>query len=212
MYIPRHNEEKRIPVMQALIVSHPLAILVTVGSQGLFASHIPMVLENDGSEFGLLKGHISRANTQWRDFTPTVDALAIFAGDQHYVTPTWYSENGEHAKQVPTWNYAVVHAYAPLKVIEDAHWLLAHVSSLTNIHEAGFPAPWKVTDAPEDFIQSQLKGIVGLELPIRRLEGKWKVSQNRTEREQQGVIDGLAQLDTPESQAMKALVEERRKR
>jgi transcriptional regulator len=212
MYIPRHNEEKRIPVMQALIVSHPLATLVTVGSQGLFASHIPMVLENDGSEFGLLKGHISRANTQWRDFTPTVDALAIFAGDQHYVTPTWYSENGEHAKQVPTWNYAVVHAYAPLKVIEDPHWLLTHVTGLTNIHEGSFPAPWKVSDAPEDFIASQLKGIVGLELSIRRLEGKWKVSQNRTEREQQGVVDGLTQLNTPESLAMKDLVEERRKR
>jgi transcriptional regulator len=198
--------------MQALMVAHPLATLVTLGSQGLFASHIPMVLENDGSEFGLLKGHVSRANAQWRDITPTVDALAIFAGNQHYVTPTWYSENGEHAKQVPTWNYAVVHAYAPLRVIEDEQWLLAHVTGLTNIHEAGFPVPWKVGDAPEDFIRSQIKGIVGLELPIRRLEGKWKVSQNRTEREQQGVIAGLTQLDTPESLAMRALVEERRKR
>jgi transcriptional regulator len=211
MYIPRHNEEKRVPVMQALMVAHPLATLVTLGAQGLFASHIPMVLEDDGSEFGLLKGHISRANAQWRDFSPTVDALAIFAGHQHYVTPTWYSENGEHAKQVPTWNYAVVHAYAPLKVIEDGQWLLAHVSKLTNIHEAPFPFPWKVSDAPEEFIQAQLKGIVGFELSIRRLEGKWKVSQNRTEREQQGVIDGLTELNTPKSLAMKALVEERRK-
>jgi|SRR5450432_1299162 transcriptional regulator len=211
MYIPRHNEEKRVSVMQALMVSHPLATLVTLGAHGLFASHIPMVFENDGSEFGLLKGHISRANAQWRDLTPSVDALAIFAGKQHYVSPTWYSENGEHAKQVPTWNYAVVHAYAPLKVIEDEEWLLAHVSRLTNIHESGFPVPWKVSDAPQDFIQSQLKGIVGLELSIRRLEGKWKVSQNRTEREQQGVIDGLNELNTPDSLAMKALVEERRK-
>jgi transcriptional regulator len=211
MYIPRHNEEKRVSVMQALMVAHPLATLVTLGSQGLFASHIPMVLEDDGSEFGLLKGHVSRANVQWRDFSPTVDALAIFAGHQHYVTPTWYSENGEHAKQVPTWNYAVVHAYAPLKVIEDGQWLLAHVSKLTNIHEAVFPVPWKVSDAPEDFIQSQLKGIVGLELSIRRLEGKWKVSQNRTERERQGVMEGLTELDTPESLAMKTLVKERNK-
>ncbi len=211
MYIPRHNEEKRVAVMQALMVSHPLATLVTLGTHGLFASHIPMVFEDDGSEFGRLKGHISRANTQWRDFSPTVDALAIFAGDQHYVSPTWYSENGEHAEQVPTWNYAVVHAYAPLKVIEDEQWLLAHVTSLTNIHEAGFPAPWKVSDAPKDFIGSLLKGIIGLELPIRRLEGKWKVSQNRTAREKQGVIDGLTKLNTPESLAMKALVEERQK-
>ena len=197
--------------MQALMVSHPLATLVTLGAHGLFASHIPMVFEDDGSPFGVLKGHISRANPQWRDFTPAVDALAIFAGDQHYVSPSWYSEEGEHAKQVPTWNYAVVHAYAPLKVIEDEQWLLAHVNSLTNIHEAAFPVPWKVSDAPEDFIGSLLKEIIGLELSIRRLEGKWKVSQNRTERERKGVIDGLIKLNTPESLAMKALVEERRK-
>jgi transcriptional regulator len=211
MYIPRHNQEKRVAVMQALMVSHPLATLVTLGAQGLFASHIPMVFDNDGSEFGVLKAHVSRANAQWRDFTPAVDALAIFAGHQHYVSPSWYSENGEHAQEVPTWNYAVVHAYAPLKVIEDRQWLLAHVNRLTNIHEAGFPVPWRVSDAPEDFIASLLKGIVGLELPIRRLEGKWKVSQNRTETERQGVIDGLTRLNTPESLAMKDLVEERGK-
>jgi transcriptional regulator len=211
MYIPRHNEEKRPSVMQALMVSHPLATLVTLGSDGLFASHIPMVFEADGSEFGVLKGHISRANAQWRDFTPAVDALAIFAGPQHYVTPSWYFENGEHAREVPTWNYAVVHAYAPLKVVEDKQWLLAHVSTLTNIHEAGFPVPWKVSDPPEDFIGSLLQGIIGLELSIRRLEGKWKVSQNRTASARQGVIDGLAKLNTPDSLAMKALVEERKK-
>jgi transcriptional regulator len=211
MYIPRHNQEKRVAVMQALMVSHPLATLVTLGTQGLFASHIPMVFDNDGSEFGVLKAHVSRANAQWRDFTPAVDALAIFAGHQHYVSPSWYSENGEHAQEVPTWNYAVVHAYAPLKVIEDRQWLLAHVNRLTNIHEAGFPVPWRVSDAPEEFIASLLKGIVGLELPIQRLEGKWKVSQNRTEAERQGVSDGLTRLNTPESLAMKDLVEERGK-
>jgi transcriptional regulator len=207
MYIPRHNEEKRVPVMQALIVAHPLGTLVTLGASGLFASHIPMVLENDGSEFGILKGHLSRANAQWRDFVPTVDALVIFAGHQHYVTPTWYPEIKEHGKEVPTWNYVVVHAYGPLNVIQDEERLLAHVTKLTDIHEAGSPEPWKVSDAPQDFIRSQLKGIVGLEIPIQRLEGKWKVSQNRTERERQGVIEGLSKLNTPESLAMKALVE-----
>ena len=208
MYIPRHNEEKRVSVMHALIVSQPLGTLVTLGASGLFASHIPMVLENDGSQFGILRGHISRANTQWRDLVPTVDALAIFAGHQHYISPTWYPGTKEHGKEVPTWNYVVVHAYGPLQVIQDEHWLLTNVEKLTKIHEAGSPVPWNVSDAPEDFIRSQLKGIVGLELPIRRLEGKWKVSQNRTERERKGVIDGLAKLDTPESLAMKALVEE----
>jgi transcriptional regulator len=208
MYIPRHNEEKRVSVMHSLIVSRPLGTLVTLSASGLFASHIPMILEDDGSQFGVLKGHISRANTQWKDFIPTVDALAIFAGHQHYITPTWYPGTKEHGREVPTWNYVVVHAYGPLKVIQDDHWLLMNVEKLTNVHEAASPVPWKVTDAPQDFIKSQLKGIVGLELPIQRLEGKWKVSQNRTERERDGVVDGLAKLNTPESLAMKALVEE----
>jgi transcriptional regulator len=208
MYVPRHNEEKRVAVMHALMVAEPLATIITLGASGLFASHIPMVLEEGDSEFGVLKGHISRANPQWRDFTPTVDALAIFAGHQHYITPTWYPGTKEHGKEVPTWNYVVVHAYGPLKVIQDAEWLLKNVEKLTNIHEARSPVPWKVSDAPADFIQSQLRGIVGLELPIQRLEGKWKVSQNRTETERRGVIEGLAKLNTPESLAMKALVEE----
>jgi transcriptional regulator len=208
MYIPRHNEEKRISVMQALMVSQPLGTLVTLGASGLFASHVPMVLEEDGSQFGVLKCHISRANTQWRDFVPAVDALAIFAGHQHYISPTWYPGTKEHGKEVPTWNYAVVHAYGPLKVIQDEQWLLTNVEKLTAIHEAASPVPWKVSDAPEDFIKSQLKGIIGLELTIQRLEGKWKVSQNRTEEERKGVIEGLAKLDTPKSLAMKALVEE----
>jgi transcriptional regulator len=207
MYIPRHNEEKRVPVMHALITAHPLGTLVTLGSSGLFASHIPMVLEDDGSEFGVLRGHISRANTQWRDFVPTVDALAIFSGHQHYITPNWYPGTREHGKEVPTWNYVVVHAYGPLKVIQDERWLLTNVEKLTSIHEAASPVPWKVSDAPQDFIRSQLKGIVGLELPIRRLEGKWKVSQNRTDEEREGVIEGLGKLGTPESLAMKDLVE-----
>lgn len=207
MYIPRHNEETRLSVMRALIVAQPLATLVTVGASGLFASHVPMLLEDDGSEFGVLKCHISRANTQWRDYAPTVDALAIFTGHQHYITPTWYPGTKEHGKEVPTWNYVVVHAYGPLKVIQDQQWLLTNVEKLTSIHEAGSPVPWKVSDAPEDFIRSQLKGIVGLEVPIRRIEGKWKVSQNRTESERNGVIEGLEKLNTPESLAMKALVE-----
>jgi transcriptional regulator len=208
MYIPRHNEEKRVSVMHSLIVSRPLGTLVTLGASGLFASHIPMILEDDGSQFGVLKGHISRANTQWRDFVPTVEALAIFAGHQHYISPNWYPGTKEHGREVPTWNYVVVHAYGPLTVIQDHDWLLTNVEKLTNNHEAASPNPWKVSDAPEDFIKSQLNGIVGLELPIRRLEGKWKVSQNRSERERNGVVDGLSRLNTPESLAMKALVEE----
>ena len=208
MYIPKANEEKRVSVMRELMVAHPLGTLVTLGASGLLASHIPMVLEDDGSQFGVLQGHIARANAQWRDIVPTVDALAIFAGHQHYISPNWYPGTKEHGKEVPTWNYAVVHAYGPLKVVADERWLLTFLNKLTNIHEAGSPIPWKVSDAPEDFIKSLLNAIVGLELPIQRLEGKWKVSQNRTEEERKGVIEGLSKLNTPESLAMKALVEE----
>ncbi len=209
MYIPTANEEKRIPVMQALIASSPLAALVTLGAAGLIASHIPMVLEADGSQLGLLRGHVARTNTQWSDLVPTVDALAIFAGPQHYISPSWYPAKAEHGKVVPTWNYAVVHAYGPVRVIEDKQWLRAHVSRLTSIHEGGFPAPWKVTDAPEEYLASILNGIVGIELSINRLEGKWKLSQNRSERDRDGVAAGLQELNTPESLAMKNLMEKR---
>ena len=208
MYIPRANEETRIPVLHALLKAHPLAALVTLNASGLIASHIPMVLETDGYEFGILRAHISRANTQWRDLNDTVDTLAIFAGPHHYISPSWYPGKLDDGKEVPTWNYAVVHVYGPLKVIHDASWLLTHLETLTDTHEATFPKPWKVSDAPEPFIQSLLNGIVGLELPIRRLEGKWKVSQNRTEPDREGVIAGLETLDTPESLTMRNLVDE----
>jgi transcriptional regulator len=208
MYIPRANQEDRIPVLHKLIEDQPFASLITVGSSGLFASHIPMVLEQNGSK-GRLKGHISRANTQWRDYTPSVEALAIFSGPQHYITPSWYPEKQETGKVVPTWNYVVVHAYGYLKVIEDGEWLMAHLKNLTDAHEAGFAVPWQVEDAPADYIVSMAKGIVGLEIAIERLEGKWKVSQNRSEPDREGVARGLAELDTTESLAMTALVEER---
>jgi transcriptional regulator len=208
MYIPRANQEDRIPVLHKLLQTQPLASLVTVGSSGLFASHIPMVLEPNGA-MGLLKCHVSRANSQWRDHNPSVQALAIFSGPQHYISPTWYPEKQETGKVVPTWNYVVVHAYGFLKVIEDPEWLKAHLEKLTSVHEAASPDPWKISDAPADYISSQLKGIVGLEMTIDRLEGKWKVSQNRSERDRDGVASGLADLNTPESLAMKTLVEQR---
>jgi transcriptional regulator len=186
----------------------PFTSLITMGSSGLFASHIPMVLDQNG-DLGRLKGHISRANSQWRDYTPSVEALAIFSGPQHYITPNWYPEKQETAKVVPTWNYVVVHAYGFLKVIEDSEWLMAHLMSLTGIHEADSPVPWKVADAPADYVASLVKGIVGLEMTIERLEGKWKVSQNRSEQDRSGVARGLAELNTPESLTMKTLVEKR---
>ena len=231
MYIPHANEEKRIPVLHQLIHDEPLAALVTLTSTGLVATHLPMVLESTPDTFGILRGHVSRANPQWRDLNPAVAALAIFSGPQHYITPTWYPGTYEHGKEVPTWNYVVVHAYGPLQIIDDEHWLRAHLEQLTaqsetnpaqseanrahseanRAHsETGVPAaPWKLSDAPADFIRTMLNGIVGFELPIHRLEGKWKVSQNRTASEKQGVIAGLTALDTPASLTMKNLVAER---
>jgi transcriptional regulator len=208
MYMPRAHKEERVTVLHKFIEDQPFASLITVGSSGLFASHIPMVLEPNGA-MGQLRGHISRANTQWRDYNPSVEALAIFSGPQHYITPNWYPEKQETAKVVPTWNYVVVHAYGYLKVIEDGEWLMTHLASLTNIHEADSPVPWKIGDAPADYIAALTKGIVGLEMTIERLEGKWKVSQNRSEQDRDGVAKGLAELKTAKSLEMKALVERR---
>jgi transcriptional regulator len=210
MYIPRANQEDSTPVIHKLMEEQPFASLITMGTSGLFATHIPMVLEQNGTPLGRLRGHISRANQQWHEFTPSIEALAIFSGPQHYITPSWYPEKQKTAKVVPTWNYVVVHAYGHLRVIEDSQWLMAHLESLVTIHEAGSPAPWKIGDAPADYIASQIKGIVGLEMVITRLEGKWKVSQNRSEQDRVGVAEGLAELNTEESLAMKALVEKRR--
>ena len=206
MYIPKANAETRLPVLRQMMNDHPLAAVVTLGASGLIASHIPLVYEDDGSEFGLLKGHVSRANTQWKDLSPDVETLAIFAGAQHYVSAGWYPGKHEHGKEVPTWNYVVVHAYGTLRIVQDPAWLMAHLASLTDQHEAASPIPWKVQDAPANFIAALCNGIIGFELPIRRLEGKWKVSQNRSERDRHAVITGLQSLDTPESRTMGDLV------
>lgn len=210
MYVPQTFEEKRLPVLHELIQSQPFCSLITMGaSSGLFASHLPMVLHGAEGSFGVLHGHISRANKQWREFDPEIEALAIFSGPQHYISPSWYPEKKEHGKVVPTWNYAVVHAYGRLGIMDQSEWLATHLQELTDKHEEASPVPWKVSDAPADFIQSLSRGIVGMELTIHRLEGKWKVSQNRSEADRRGVIEGLEALDSAESLAMKSLVDER---
>ena len=205
MYIPKANEEKRLDVMHNLMRSHSFATLVTGNAAGLLASHLPMTLEQDGSEFGTLKCHVARGNPQWRDLDGTIDALAIFAGDHHYISASWYPNAADTGAEVPTWNYVVVHAYGTLRVMDDEE-LLAHLESLTAKHESSFERGWKPSDAPDGYIASQMRAIVGLELPIRRIEGKWKVSQNRNERDRNAVLQGLTDLDTPESLRMKDLV------
>ncbi len=218
MYIPKFNEETRTPVLHQLMRERPLASLITYGKSGLFASHLPMVLDDQVAPLGLLRCHVSRVNAQWKDFDPAVEALAIFSGAGHYISPNWYAEKQATGKVVPTWNYVVVHAYGYLKVIEDADWLRAHVESLTKIHEAGIhealvgektgAAPWAVSDAPAEYVASTLKGIVGFEMKIERLEGKWKVSQNRSEADRRGVVEGLDALGSAEAGEMSRLVED----
>jgi transcriptional regulator len=209
MYIPKANEETRVPTMHALMHAEPLATLVTMGTGGLFASHIPLVLHDVDGTPGILRGHVSRANTQWRTADTSVEALAIFAGPQHYITPAWYEGKAINGKVVPTWNYVVVHAYGTLRVIEDKDWMLRHLETLTDQSEAGMALPWKVSDAPAEFIQQMMNGIVGFELAITRLEGKWKASQNRSAEDKRRVAEGLSSLGTAESAAMASVVTER---
>jgi transcriptional regulator len=201
MYIPSHFREERLDVLHDLIRSQSLATIVTYGASGLIASHIPVVLDPAPTTLGplgTLRGHISRANPQWQDYAADVDALAIFAGPQHYVTPSWYASKQEHGKVVPTWNYVVVHAYGRLTLFDDRDALLANVRALTQTHEATRDLPWRVDDAPASYIDGQLKGIIGLELAITRLEGKWKVSQNRPAPDRAGIVRGLrAEGDAP---------------
>ena len=214
MYTPKANLETRLPVLHQLISAEPLATLVTMTSSGLLASHLPLVLDREignpePGPFGTLRGHFARANPQWRDIDSSVDALAIFAGPQHYISASWYPGKLEDGEEVPTWNYVVVHAYGPLRIVEDPAWLWKHLGELTDQSEASNPAPWKVSDAPAEYIENQMRGIVGFELPIQRIEGKWKVSQNRNARDKQAVIAGLSAKNTPESLTMRDLVVER---
>lgn len=206
MYIPKHFEERRVEVLHELIRRRPLAALVVLTSNGLDANHIPFQVDPHPTPFGTLRGHIARANPLWHHFSSDIEALAIFQGPSAYISPSWYPTKRETAKVVPTWNYAVVHAYGALRVIEDRVWLRRLVESLTNQHEAERDDSWKVTDAPSDFIEHLLGSIVGIEITITRLIGKWKVSQNRPVRDKEGVIEGLLQEGYDSGASMADLV------
>jgi transcriptional regulator len=206
MYQPAHFREDHIEVQHALIRSHPLGLLVTAGPAGLMANPIPFLIYPDGSEFGTLRAHVARGNPQWRELAAVEDCLVVFQGPHSYVSPSWYATKQETGKVVPTWNYVTVHAWGAPRVIEDAIWLRRQLDDLTGSQENHRAPPWAVGDAPEPFIASQMKGIVGVEIPVARIEGKWKVSQNRAQADRAGVEAGLAgEGDT----AMAALVKER---
>jgi len=190
MYRPPHFREDRIEVLHAAIRAHPLATLVTAGAEGLEANHIPFLIE-EGRPFGVLRGHLSRANAQLAALRAGAPALVVFQGPQAYVSPSWYETKVESHKVVPTWNYVAVHCWGTPRVIDDAAWLRSQIGRLTRAQEDGRAEPWAVEDAPEDFIAAQIKGIAGLEIPIARIEGKWKASQNRSDADRAGVAAGL---------------------
>ena len=211
MYLPSHFEETRAEVLRQLIRSHPLGTLVTFGADGLNANHVPFEFDPDAAPFGILRAHVARANPVWRDFSKEVEPMVIFQGPQIYITPSWYQTKKETGKVVPTFNYIVVHAYGAMRVFEDAGWLRKFVGGLTDRFEAARARPWAVSDAPKDFVASQLRAIVGIEIAVTRLIGKWKTSQNRPAADQKGVVAGLRESDDAVAQAMAAAVERNRK-
>jgi len=208
MYVPKHFEETSVEVLHELIRAHPLGALVTSSSNGLNANHIPFIVHPEPEPYGTLRGHIARANPLWRDFSLGVESLVIFQGPEAFISPSWYRTKTETGKVVPTWNYAVVHAHGALRIVDDRAWLSGLVEQLTNRNEAERPNPWKVTDAPAAFIAQMLGAIIGLEIPIARLAGKWKVSQNRPARDREGVVEGLMQEDRDSALAMAKLVQQ----
>jgi transcriptional regulator len=194
MYQSPHFREDDLGVQHALIREHPLGLLITAGASGLIANSVPFHLDAEGSEKGTLQLHLAKANTQWRDIQDGAPVLAVFQGAKSYVTPSWYQTKRETGKVVPTWNYAIVQARGPARVIDDHGWLLKQINAITGQQEEKRNAPWAVGDAPDDFIRAQLKGIIGIEIEITAIEGKWKVSQNRPVADRQGVAAGLGEI------------------
>lgn len=206
MYTPAHFAETRPDVLQALIRAHPLATLVTLSSTGLDANHIPLYYLPAADHLGVLYGHIARANPLWKNRVAEVEVLAIFQGMEHYISPSWYPTKQEHGKVVPTWNYAVVHAHGILQVRDDPAWIRQQLETLTQQQESHFSQPWAVGDAPADYIGQMLKAVVGIEIQITRLTGKWKTSQNQSAHNRAGVVDGLQAVGGDHAQAMAAFI------
>ena len=206
MYIPKHFDEPKIEVMHELIRANPLATLVTLTVNGLTANHIPLLLSENQTAFGTLQGHVARANPIWRESLSEVESIAIFHGSTAYISPSFYATKEENGKVVPTWNYAVVHASGNLRIIDDAGWLRSQIERLTAKQEADFPKPWKLTDAPDDYIEKLLSAVVGIEIVITKLEGKWKVSQNQPEQNKESVIAGLKKRGMPNDEEIAELI------
>ncbi|MGS0740647.1 FMN-binding negative transcriptional regulator [Glaciimonas sp. GG7] len=208
MYLPKHFEEPQIDVMHDLMRAYPLATLITMTDAGIEANHIPLLLSDQPTPLGKLVGHVARANPIWRDVQKDSEVLAVFSGPNTYISPSWYATKKQHGKVVPTWNYAVTHAYGTLRVIDDVVWLRNHLGELVGHTEANMPAPWALTDAPTDYIEKMMTAIVGIEITITRLIGKWKVSQNQPVENRISVIDALNARGDIQDASMATLVAE----
>jgi transcriptional regulator len=208
VYVPQHFAETDTAAMHRLIQAFPLGTLVTLGGDGLAANHIPFVLDTRTGEHGRLLGHVARNNAVWCDHDPDRDALVVFQSVEAYITPNWYATKRETHEVVPTWNYAVVHVYGRMIVHDDAKWVRGQAGMLTKQQEVSQPTPWKMADAPPAYTAANLEQIVGIEIPISRLMGKVKASQNRRDDDRDGAIDGLRDTGDPGDGAMADLMEE----
>ncbi|MBB6091318.1 transcriptional regulator [Povalibacter uvarum] len=191
MYIPKHFAESRPEVLHRLIREHPLGMLVTHGGDGLDANHLPFDLDSNVGPHGLLRGHVARSNPLWHSVESGANVLVVFRAEEAYISPNWYPSKHEAHKQVPTWNYSVVHVHGRITIHDDEKHVRGVVARLTRVHEGSRSVPWKMTDAPPDYIDALLKAIVGIEVEITRLEGKFKLSQNRETRDRVGAGEAL---------------------
>ena len=206
MYIPEAFNESRTEVLHQLIRERPLATLITYSQSGLNANHVPLYLHEMPAPLGTLQGHVARSNPLVHELHDGSDALVVFHGPQAYISPTWYVTKEEHGRVVPTWNYVVVHAYGRLRLVEDADWLRAQLKALTDQNEAMFAQPWSVTDAPADYIERLMNAIVGIEMPITKLVGKCKLSQNQPASNRESVIEALRAKAGIDAVAMAGLI------
>ena len=207
MYTPAQFQETRPEVLRQLMRRHPLAAVVTITPHGLTANHVPLVFDPSAGVHGVLRGHVARANPIWRLVARRSPVLAIFQGPDHYVTPSWYPAKLAHGKVVPTWNYAVVHVHGTIVWHEDPAWLRGFLETLTEGHEAHRAEPWRVADAPEKYIERMLTSIVGFEIAVSSLTGKWKLGQNRAAEDRAGIAAGLAAEGTGDARRMIDLLE-----
>jgi transcriptional regulator len=206
MYEPPLHRKESLEAQHALIRQQPLGLLVSHSAAGIEVNSIPFLLDASASKLGTLRAHMARANPQWRSLQQAEEALVVFQGPDRYISPNWYATKRETGKVVPTWNYVMVQARGRPRVIEDAEWLRAQIDELTRTHEGNRPAPWQVSDAPADFIAMQVKAIVGVEIEIQRIAGKWKASQNRPAADREGVVEGLIAEDEPMALDMAEIV------